>query len=416
MRFSIILITLALLPLLMILHGWIYTDTQLPGLRAQVLAALRDNGIRSPVVDLRYLDLHVSGSAADPQTLASARQAVSSLGPLRLVADDLAIPASLRARLGDGTLTLEGWLPQEESIREVTLLISKLRPDLALQTDVLHTDPQVRWPDGEKRPLTASSGLLAPIIEKLRVAPWLEIVRDGSGVRLQGMLPANGLRDALLSHLTPGDEKDLLESTHALAASFAEPSTLLPLVKSFFAGSTSRRFSINVAGEPTLEGAATRSLESEWLSLLRPVTGSKRVSSKLTFYPSEYHFPGHRPVSVLSATQMEALSQALSGHPTSFAPGSQLLSAEEQARLAALTPVLLTAGPAVKLLIGGHPDPAGEPETERKLAKSRAGEVHSFLVEQGLPASDVQTAAFDSVPPGTPGAPAQTRSVEILIR
>lgn len=416
MRFSIILISLALLPLMMIVHGWIFTEQQLPRLREQALEALQKNGIRSAVADVRYLDLRIAGNAADVASLEKARSAVAALGPIRTVTDELSIPAGVRARLDGETLSLEGWLPDEANVREAVQLLGKLRPDLSLQTEGLKADTRVRWPEGEKGPLTVDSSLLLPIVEKLRVSPWLEIIRDTEGLHIQGLLSANGARSLLLSELKPEEAGDLLESTHTLPAAFADPAVLLPFVKGFFAHPTPRRFFINEEDGPLIEAPATRTLESEWLALLRPVTGGRRVTLNLTFYPSEFHFPHYQPGTPLAGEQLKTLSEALTGQLISFSERSTSLSSEEQARLAALTPLLLTAGPALRLVIGGHPDPDGNPVAEKNLARVRAEQVGSFLTEQGLPTSDVQTMAFDSVPAGTPGAPVQTRSVEILIR
>ncbi|TDU73141.1 OmpA family protein [Prosthecobacter fusiformis] len=416
MRFSIFLITLALLPMVMILHGWTYTEKQLPGLRDQAITALRDQGIRSVVVDIRYLDLRIAGDAPDMISLEKARAAVRAIGPLRVVSDELNIPANLQAQQDADSLVIKGWLPTEDNTHEVTQLIRKLRPDLNLNTEELRSSPMVRWPDGEKAPLTADSILMIPIVEKLRVSPWLDITQDAMGLRLKGLLPANGLRSALVSALNGESVETLLESTHTIPSAFADPATLIPFVKYFFDGTSQRRFAINDQGEPLIEGAATRSLESEWLALLRPVTGGKKVTSNLTFYPSELHFPGRQLASPLVAQQAEALKAALAEQLISFEPGSSVLSSGEQARLAAMTPLLLTAGPAVRLVIGGHPSPDDSSARQENLAKTRAEQVYSFLVEQGLPASDVQIVAFDSVPAGTPGAPGQSDSVEILLR
>lgn len=380
------------------------------------MAAMQENGIRAAVADLRYLDLRVAGNAADLASLEKARAALASLGPVRVVSDELGIPANLRARLEGGTLFLDGWLPEADNILQVQQLLRKLRPDLELQTGGLQHDAQVRWPEGEKGPLTVDSRLLGPIIEKLRVAPWLEMIRDPNGLMAKGILSANGLRAALVANFPEMKMEELLESTHTLSATFSDPALLLPLVTRFFQGASPRRILINDEGEPLLEAAATRTLESEWLALLRPVTGGKKVVLNLTFYPSEYHLPDYRPQSPLQVDQVTTLQEVLAGQYISFSPGSATLTAEQQTRLAALTPLLLTAGPAARFVIGGHAVPGENSSQDKALALARAEQVHAFLIEQGLPARDVKTMAFDSVPAGTAGAPAQIDSVEILLR
>lgn len=416
MRFSIFLIALALLPMMMIAHGWLYTEKQEPTLQAKALEVLKKNGIRSAVADLRYLDLRIAGNAADGAMLDSTRQAVLDLGPLRLVKDDLSIPATLHARQEQGVLELSGWLPEETSVQRITQLIAKLRPDLQVNTAAVKVHPRVSWPEGEAAPLTAESSLLTPIMEKLRVAPWLDIQRDTQGLQAAGVLPANGLRAAVVSVLKTAQTDKLVESTHTLPVEFAHEETLIPFLKRFFADDSPRRLAINDREGPLIEAPATRGLESEWLALLRPVTGGKRVEMRLTLYPSEYHFPGRKIQSPLPMEVISNLTATLKDALIIFSRGSTALSATEQARLAALTPALLSAGPALRLVIGGHPDPEGDLDTEKRLARARAEQVLSFLVEQGLPTSDVETLAFDPVPSNSPGAPLQTQSVEILLR
>lgn len=416
MRFSILLIALALLPMTMIIHGWFYAEKQVPMLEAEALKALVDQGIRAAVVDVRYLDLRIAGNAPDADALMAAQQSVKSLGPLRLVKNDLTIPASLRAQQEGDQLMITGWLPEAASIQHVRQLLTKLRPDLKMSTDGIRVHPQVSWPEGEKTPVTAESSLLLPILSKLRVAPWLDIQRDQRGLHAAGLLPFNGLKGEILSVLKPMTGEDLQESTHILPADFVKPDTLVPFLKVYFSDDSPRRVAINDREGPLLEAPATRGQESEWLALLRPVTGGKRVDLRLTLYPSIFHFPGRKLVSSLSPEESAGLAQALRDALVTFAPKSTTLTAAEQSRLAALTPLLLRAGPALKLVIGGHPSPTGAENPEKKLALARAEQVLSYLVEQGLPTSDVKTMAFDPVPVDTPGAPAQPQSVEIILR
>ena len=99
-----------------------------------------------------------------------------------------------------------------------------------------------------------------------------------------------------------------------------------------------------------------------------------------------------------------------------FDAGSVLIPPQEQTRLALLAPTLLAAGPALGLVIGAHPDPAGAEKQEQDLGKARAEAVLSFLVLQGIPATETHAEVFESVPAGSPAAPAVTRSVELLIK
>lgn len=416
MRFSIILIALALLPMMVIGHGWFFTEKQQPQLQQAALEKLQASGIQAAVADLRYLDLRIAGNAPSPDVLDQANAAVSAITPLRVIANELTVPASLAAEADETTLVIKGWLPDPADTRQLVQLLGKLRPDLALQTKDLKTDSLVRWPEGEKPPLTAESQLLRPILNKLRVSPWLEAVRDSKGLHVRGILPANGSRSAVLSALQDRDDSGLLESLHTQQAAFADSEKLGSFLKSFFSQPSPRRFFIDEENGPTIEAGATRTQEGVWLALLRPVSGGKKVNLNLTLYPSEFHLPGHEPTTPLPKEQLKVLNETLAGHLIHFENNSTALSSEAQAQLAVLTPKLLTAGPVLRLVVGGHVSPDGDAQTARRLAKTRAEAVLSFLVEQGLPTNDVQTIAFDPVPSGTPAAPSQSQSVEILIR
>ena len=84
--------------------------------------------------------------------------------------------------------------------------------------------------------------------------------------------------------------------------------------------------------------------------------------------------------------------------------------------LTTLIPALLAAGPALRLVVGGHPEPNGDLQLESDLAMQRAEQVSSFLIEQGAPCMEILPMAFDPVPADDPHAPALPRSVEILIQ
>jgi outer membrane protein OmpA-like peptidoglycan-associated protein len=129
-----------------------------------------------------------------------------------------------------------------------------------------------------------------------------------------------------------------------------------------------------------------------------------------------YHFPGYQIQSKLPPETIASLREMLRSLAVVFETGSARLLPEEQTKLATLAPALLAAGPALGLVIGAHPDPAGPEGVEKELAKARAGAVMSFLVDQGVPSADISAVAFDPVAPGSPSAPASPRSVELIIK
>lgn len=422
MRFSIILITLVLLPVMMVAHLWDYTENHQSRLVKRATEILRLNGVRGGTVDVRYLDLSVTGDAPDVASLKKAEDELTALGPLRLVSNRLSILARVRARLADDTLTLDGWLPDQDTADSLRGLLLKVRPDLKVVAEGLNISPLVRWPEGEKLPLQEDSVMLKPIISALHVPAALEIVRRDGKLIATGMLPTQELKDAVqsaLSQRTHGlgvDVKGLRVSSHVMPAPFVEGNAIVPFLTSFYTTPSPGEFSIRPGENPRLKADTTRTLESAWLGHLRAVTKGTRVDMDLTQHPSIYHFPGRRIETALPEDVLQSVRDLISGEYILFALGSTSLSAEERAHLSGLIPALLAAGPALKLIVGGHPDPGGEMKTETQLAQQRAERVVSFLIEQGAPTSEIRAMAFDPVPVGDKDAPAQFHSVEILIQ
>jgi outer membrane protein OmpA-like peptidoglycan-associated protein len=422
MRSLLIITALALLPMAVVVHAWQFMRTNQPELEQQALALLRQAGIRGAAANLRFLDLHVTGNAPDPESLQRANAALEGLRPARLVMNELTVPASLRASVEAGVLRLQGWLPDAQEAARLKSYLSSLRPDLKMDTAALNISPQVKWPEGISEPLAEDGPFLAGILDKLRATPTLRIQTRDEGIIISGALPSTIVRDSILRALKeaaperPIREKDLLISRHMVAAAFAADGALAPFVRSFFSTPSPGNFSISDDAGPVIEASATPSLEAEWLRLLREVSGGKKVEMKLTVYPSVFHFPGYRPQTPLAAQTLEDVQRVLSDTEIVFDSGGTTLPTAARAQLAGLASTLLSAGPALRLVVGGHPDPGGDVVAQRRLALGRAEQVRSYLVEQGAPAGEIQALAFDPVPADSPRAPKQERSVEILIK
>ncbi|MCA1964633.1 MAG: OmpA family protein [Prosthecobacter sp.] len=423
MRFTIVLFFIALLPVMMLAHWWEFEEKQQPLLLARVEGILKKAGIQDARAELRYLDLAISGHAPDEAAVQTVLREIERIGPMRLRSSRLGIPARLKARLReeDATLEIEGWLPDQGAVDSLLSLLRQTRPDLRLEARKLRTSPLVHMPEGEKLPFHVGSLMLSPILAPLRVPSSLEIARSGDQLVARGLVPDDGLRAGILEALRAGphgltvDATALRVSTHALAAPFTEPATLLPLLRSFFSTPSPGSLRFSADDNPVLTAEATRTLESQWLTLLRPLTHGRRAELHLDYYPSLHHFPGRRLHTVLPPAVQQAVTDALADPFVRFSPGKSTLAREEEARLASLVPALLSAGPGLRLIVGGHPDPNGTPEAEARLAMARAEQVVSFLIEQGTPAVEITPLAFDPVPPGGKHAPAVTSSVEILI-
>lgn len=422
MRFTVVLFFIALLPVMMLAHWWDFEERQQPKLRAHVERILKESGIRAATVDLRYLDLSVTGDAPDVGAIQTARRQIQEIGALRLVNDGLSILAGLKAALKGETLALEGWLPETGSVGALRELLQAVRPDLQIDITGVHVSDLVRLPEGETLPLRADSPMLQPIVNAMHVPSGLDIARRDGRLIVTGMVPSEELRKEIIAAVNSGPhglpvEADRLRATRfALAAPFTEQEVIIPFLRSFYGTLAPGDFSVHADGNPRLSADATRTLESTWLTLLRPLTKGRRADMKLAYFPSRFHFPGRRLETVLPEDSLQTARDVLAGQYFIFAPGSAVLNAEEQARLASLVPALLTAGPALKLIVGGHPDPAGDLKAEATLSRRRAEQVVSFLIEQGTPAAEIQAVAFDPVPVDSRHAPSQVRSVEILIQ
>ncbi len=424
MRLSLVFFMLILLPVATGVHAWLFCRDQVPVLMAEAQQRLKAAGVRDPVVEVRFFDIAVIGEAPDPPAREQALAAIRALTPLRLLpgADRLHVVANFQAKLAQKTLHLSGWLPEGEEAVNVSRLLAELRPDLTVNAEALRSAPEVRWPEGVKPPLTAGSVLLKPILDQLRVPAELHIMAKDDAIALTGLLPTAALKEELVATLAEVagarivDPAALKASPHVLPAAFAKPELLAAFVRDFFSAPPPRSFDITSDGVPHLEGVATRQMESAWLTLLRPVTGAAKVEARFTLVPSMYHFPGYQVQSTLPPATLEPLREALRGLALVFETGSARLPPQEQTKLAILAPTLLAAGPALRLVIGAHPDPAGPEGVEKAIGQARAEAVLSFLIEQGVPAADISAVVFDPVPAGSAAAPAIPRSIELLIK
>lgn len=424
MRLSLIFFMLILLPVATGVHAWLFCRDNLPRLTQEAVSRLKAAGISDPVVEVRFFDISVTGEAPDPNARESAVTAIRSLVPLRLQlgADRLHVKASLDARLESNTLRLTGWLPEERDVTGVKHLLAELRPDLVLNTDALLAAPEVRWPEGMKQPLTANASILKPVLEMLQVRAELHVEAGVDTITIKGWLPSRAAKEELVAALVEVagsrviDPGALKTGPHVLAAGFEKHELLAVFLRSYFVVPGPRSFDIMGDGSPRMVGVATRQMESEWLALLRPVTGAAKVDAKFDLVPSIYHFPGYQPRTALPADVLDSLREVLRASGLEFEAGSARISPELRSKLAGLAPLLLAAGPTLRLVIGAHPDPNASMAVEDVIGRQRAEAVLSFLVEQGVPSADISAVVFDPVPVGSPAAPTSLRSVELVIK
>jgi len=424
MRLSLFFLMLTLLPAAAVAHAYYIATRHAPLLRQEVLQLLEKAGVREPSVEVALLDITIAGEAPSPQAHQAAVDSIRRVVPLRLKvgADKIHVRAEVRASLEGKHLRLAGWLPESKDIQHLKALLASMRPDLLLDASALHHSPEVRWPMNFQPPLNASDSLMMPIIEKLRVPARLEITFEDGLIRLAGMLPAGAVKDEILTTLA-GKAGDARIDASALQAgpqiqpaTFTTDQSLSTFLASFFAAPPPRRFEIQHQGPARLRGIATRKMEMEWRTQLQPLSGPAGIESQLVLLPSLYHDPDYRARSPVPPAVLADVRGLLRGMTISFDAGEDTPRPVDQARLAALAPSLVAAGPALALIIGGHPDPQGDPGLEMPMAKRRAESVLSFLIEQGVPSTDITAISFEPVPAGSPAAPSGPRIVEILIK
>jgi len=419
MRFSIILIALALLPVMLLAHTWYYARKQMPLLHEQVLSILDRHHIQDVKVGLNHLDLSVSGKAAGTPDMDAALDELRALRPLRLMVQDITVPSALRADLAGDRLVVNGSLPLDADLDSLRARLSDWRPDLHVETGGVRRHPQVRWPEREAGHWDADGPLLAPLMPLLAVKARLEVVLHSGGLRATGILPDreshNAIRAALLASGggAPVDAAGLRASPLAQADGFAEGAPLAAFLRDFFDGPAPRRFYLETGSGPVIEADALPSDESAWLALLRPATGGRRVDMRLRFHPSPWHFPGRKTESGLPAETLASLRAVLEAETLRFDGPGGALDPAARTRLAGLVPELLAAGPGLLLVIGGHPEGAGMVAEE--TARQRARRVADLLIESGLPGTGVTTALFERMPSSHPAA-SHAGTVEILVR
>lgn len=317
MRFVIVLIALILIPVFVGIQLLVYVDQYQPHLRSKVAAAMRAAGIRQGKVALNFLDASIEGSAADPALRQHAIEAVRAVPAIRLAdkAIHITVPTSLTGELNGGTMRLSGWLPAEADPSLIMSFIRDYRPDLQIDASALHTSSDVQLPSDEALPLVAEGRLLRPILKSLTVPASLRVDFKDDTLILSGALPNPALRDAVVEAATAasgsrfrinGDR--LTAGKFVREAAFTQSSSLPRFLRSFFSSPAPGRFSIDATGTPSMSAHATPALESEWLSMLRDVTGGVRVDATLILHPSVYHFPGYRMISEMDEGAIEPLA------------------------------------------------------------------------------------------------------------
>lgn len=418
MRILPLLNALALVPVMVVAHGWYLSSQQMPQLYQQLVQELEGLEVEVHEMQFDLLDLRLRGSTQTPEAHAQAMAALQKAAPLRLREVEITLPASLEARSESGRLQLSGTLPSEADVPVLLALLQEWRPDLEIVSD-LQLHEAARWPEGEKGDWQSVGSLLQAVRTKLTVDSWLDLTLSAEGtLTAQGMLPSAAMRETLLEALPAGAAMKLENSrlhTSPVAGAvplFREERDFPALVRTFFSHPGPRQITWDATQGLRLEADALPSQTEPVLALLRLFQrGQIPVKNAIRQHPSRWHMPGRPLESALEPERLRELSLVLEAEPVpQFIGTSALLDEASQARLASLVPELLAAGSGLRLIIGGHP--AEDSHAARELAHAQARRVAEALFEAGLPTPAAEVTVFERPTP----APAHSASVEILIR
>jgi outer membrane protein OmpA-like peptidoglycan-associated protein len=86
--------------------------------------------------------------------------------------------------------------------------------------------------------------------------------------------------------------------------------------------------------------------------------------------------------------QDNTLLVTLAGDSLNFATGSSALSADGQAQLAKVAAILVKYSED-KIIIEGHTDNVGNPQSNQVLSQQRADSVKGFFLQQGVPPASI---------------------------
>jgi len=422
MRFAICLIVIVLIPVYAVVLEWNFVHFQQPQLLVETQERLVAAGLGDVQVALNHFDATLSGICLDPVDRDRARALVVGVQGLRLREDDnlIRVPARLQSKLNDGSLVLEGWLPTETSRRVITAMVAEFRPELKVDATAVRLLPQV-----ELGPTTTFVGEEVPVVfstflDSIRAPAALTITPNATGVQVRGYLPTPVMRAGIIQAIEKSgdgrkvDATRLYVSPHLLAASFVKGTGLVEFVRSFFDTPAPGIFSIDSRNGPRLTAYATTAMESDWLRLLRPITGSMKVNLNITRVPSRFHLPGYRPVSKLPLEWLGLIR----AQRFIFEEGSAVLLAADEEKLELLAYLMMEVGPELRVLVAGYSDPLGEPGGE-SLRLRRANLIRERLLDYGVLPEVVQASGFDAVrEPGvlTDAQRRAGRSVEFLVQ
>lgn len=415
MRFLPLLNALALLPVMVVAHGWYFSRTQMQPLQEELVQVLKSLDVEIQDMRLDLLDLRLQASAPTPEAHAQAMTALSARAPLRLREVVITLPASLTAVQESSRLQLSGTLPADADVPALLALVQSWRPDLQVEASSLSKHAAARWPEGENTDWHPEGSLLKPLRAQLSLPARLEVTLTHEGALMaQGIVPESKLREELITALTAArgatpDAAALHVSPLAGEMPVFTTQDFTALVRAFFSVAGPKQLTWSPEKGLRLEADALPSQVETWLPWVSQLQNLKiPVDHAVRLHASPWHLPGRAVKSQLSEHAWRELSLVLEAEPPAeFEGSSAQLTEESQARLSSLVPELLAAGAELRLIIGSHPTSTSQQASESALARARS--VADALYSAGLPAPAATVTVFEST------ASAPSSSVEILI-
>jgi outer membrane protein OmpA-like peptidoglycan-associated protein len=416
MRLLFAAIFLLALPVLMIAHLQHYTVNLQGPLKAKAAAVLESPEFARVEMSLFYMDVTLKGRVDDLAARERARKLIDDLDGLRCREQDnlLQISAKLNGRLAGSKLLLSGWLHDENKLRDAVQWLATARPGIEVVTDEVHLNPHVTLED----PPAAGSVPAAyrGAWSAIEVPASLQVRRADGRVTVSGNLRSAATKEAVIAAVTPDagpgnvDAKRLEAGLYVGEANFS--GEMLPVfLKAFFSTPGASEFTAD-ARIVHVSADATPTMQSEWVEMLGSVARGAELQTDIQVFPSVFHFPGRVVESQIPPEALGPLQDVLHASIINFSPGYATPEEAEQPKIVAAANAILTAGPDVRIIVGGHVDTSGDPKDNTTMARRRAEGVVAELVARRVPSELLQVEVFEAVPEHDD----LSRQVELLIK
>jgi outer membrane protein OmpA-like peptidoglycan-associated protein len=245
----------------------------------------------------------------------------------------------------------------------------------------------------------------------------LKVVREGSNLAASGDVRSPTLKNAIIDALTKCAGSGTVDASHLATgayvreARFAVEELLPAFLEAFFGTPGAMRFEAD-AKTVRVSADATPTVKHEWLELLEPLSRDAELDAQIRVFPSVYHFPERTRESQVPAADLVVLRDVLSASVINFELGYATANEAQQPKFVAASSAIIAAGPAVRIVVGGHMDSTGDPKENAVMARRRAEGVLAELVTKGVAAQVLEVAVFEPVPDDLD----HSRQVELLIK